>query len=329
MALRVVLTVIFPLTLLAAPLAAAQPAGKVYRIGYIGTVPPPAYMWDSLLAGLRERGWVEGQNIVFERRFSEGRAERFTAFAAELVQLKVDILLTAGGGAPARAAMAATSTVPIVMVTVGDPLGQKLVPNLARPGGNVTGLSLVVDWAIDSKRLELLKEGAPRISRVAVLHSRILPEATFLPWYKELEATAAALRVTLVPARADNPDQFAEAFTAITQERADAIFATETGPNFRHRQLIADFASSRRLPAINAYREAVEAGGLMSYGVSLADIYRRAAGYVDKIFKGARPGDLPIELPTKFELIINLKAAKTLGLTIPQPVLVRADMIIQ
>ncbi len=303
------------------PVAAeAQQAGKVYRIGYLGTVPPPPHMWEPLLEGLRERGWVEGRNIVLERRFSEGWVERFPDLAAELVQLRLDILLTAGGAAPARAAMAATTTIPIVMVTAGDPMAEKLVASLARPGGNVTGLSMVHE-EISGKRLELLKEVAPKISRVAVLYGG--------PVWKELDTAAKTLRVKLVPALADTPDQFPEAFTTVTRERADALNVVESALNFGYRQLIVDFAASNRLPAIGGWREFAEAGGLISYGVNLADLFRRAAGYVDKILRGARAGDLPIEQPTKFELVINLKTGKALGLTIPQSVLIRADKVIR
>ncbi len=317
--------------LVALPLAAEAQAPKVYRVGYIGTTPPPPHMWEPFLQELRVRGWVEGQNIVFDRRFSEGHTERFPAFAVELVRLKVDMILTAGGPAQARAAKSATTVLPIVFVTAGDPVAEGLVSNLARPGGNMTGLALVVDiGAMHAKRLELLKEVAPKVSQVAVIYStRGDADIAFSQLFKPMEAAARALQVTLLPALVDTPAQFTDAFANVTRQRGDGLVAADSGLNYLYRHLIVDFAARRRLPAVYSFRESVEAGGLMAYGASLPENFRRAATYVDKILRGAKPGDLPIEQPEKFELVVNLRTAKALGLTIPESVRVRADEIIQ
>jgi putative ABC transport system substrate-binding protein len=328
------------LALLAAPLAAEaqQPVTRVYRVGFLSPARPlptlsgsepsdPAFR--AFVHDLRKFGYVEGQNLVLERRSAEGRFERLPDLAAELVRLKVDVIV-ASSGAATRAVKKATTTIPIVMAPgPGPDVLPGLVTSLARPGGNLTGLTLVVDLSLDGKRLELLKEALPRAARVGVIYktsSRGLPIAAD---YKDLIAAAEALRVALVFAKADQADQFPDAFATLTRARVDSLFLYTNEPNFESRRLIADLAAQHRLPAVSPFRESVEAGGLMSYGASISDIVRRAAGYVDKILKGAKPGDLPIEEPTKFDLVINLKTAKALGLTIPPSVLARADDVIQ
>jgi putative ABC transport system substrate-binding protein len=272
---------------------------------------------------------MEGQNLVLERRSAEGRFERLPDLAAELVRLKLDVIV-ASGGPTTRAVKQATTTIPIVMAPAGDPLGAGWATSLARPGGNLTGLSNVLDYPLDGKRLELLKEVLPRAARVGVIHQTPpTPGQSIAAYAKELIAAAEALRVALVFAKADQADQFPEAFATLARARVDSVFLDDNAATFAHRRLIADLAAQHRLAAVYPFRESVEAGGLMSYGASISDIIRRAAGYVDKILKGANPGDLPIERPTKFDLVINLKTAKALGLTIPPAVLARADEVIQ
>jgi putative ABC transport system substrate-binding protein len=316
--------------LLAAPLAAsAQQTRKVYRIGYLGNSPPNtpeiSRLHEAFRQGLRERGWVEGRNAVIEWRFAEGRMERFPDLAADLVRLKVDLIVTLGGPA-ARAAKQATTTIPIVAVAVSDPVGQGFVASLARPGGNVTGLAtLFPELAV--KRLGLLKEALPRVSRVAVLWNAANPGNVII--LRGVQAAAQTLRVTLQPREVRGPDDFEAAFAKMRRERPDALMILDDPLLFQYRASIVDFAAKRRLPAMHPSRESVEAGGLIAYSVNLAELYRRAAEYVDKILKGAKPADLPVEQPTKFELVINLKTAKALGLTIPQSLLGRADEVIQ
>jgi putative ABC transport system substrate-binding protein len=250
---------VFPLgAVLVAPLAAeAQQAGRVYRIGYMGTTPLPRHMWESFVTELRALGWIEGQNIIFERRFSEGRAERFKTFAEDFVRLKVDMILTAGGLPPAQAAKDATATLPIVLVTGGDPVITGLVTSLARPGGNITGLSMVVDYGeIHGKRLELLKEVAPKVSRVGFIYSTT---ASVISDLQKADGVARVLGVTLLPTLVNNPDEFADAFAAVTRRHADGLLVADAGINYLHRQSIAEFAARNRLPAIYAWREAVEA----------------------------------------------------------------------
>ncbi len=314
-----------------APLAAeAQQPGKVHRVGILGTTPPTddpdsARFWRAFLEGLRDHGYVEGQNIIIERRFSEGKQERFPGLAAELVRLKVD-LIVAGAAAATRGAKQATTTIPVVAVGVSDPVGLGLVASLARPGGNVTGLATLFP-ELAAKRLALLKETLPRVSRVAVLWNSANPGNVII--LKEVQVAARTLGVTLQSPELRGPDDFEGALAAITKERPEALLVLDDPLFFRYRTAIADFAAKSRLPAMHPFRESVEAGGLLAYSVNLSDMYRRAATYVDKILKGAKPADLPVEQPTKFELVINLKTAKALGLTIPQSVLGRADQVIQ
>ena len=276
------------------------------------------------MAGLRERGYIPGHNLVIECRYTQGREERAPALAAELVSIKPDLIVVAFT-ANVRAAKQATSTIPIVMVNVTDPVGRGLVPSLARPGGNVTGLALTVGMQIMGKYLQLLKEALPMASRVAVLtRGDLRPEN---PFRTELEAAAPALNVTLGFYRSGDPEDFEGAFAAMTKARAEALLVVPDPFATVHAQRIVDLATQRRLPVVSD-RPFVPAGGLLSYDANQPDIWRRIGVYVDKIFKGTNPGDLPVEQPTKFELLINLKAAKSLGLTIPQSLLNRADEVI-
>jgi putative ABC transport system substrate-binding protein len=327
---RIGLAVVLALGLVLAPLAVeAQPAEKVWRIGVLATV-RILPLEEAFLQSLRERGYVEGRNLVVERRFSEGRDERFADFAAEFVRLKVDLIVAASNEA-AQAAKKATTTIPIVMTAVVSPERLGLVASLARPAGNVTGLSLDTGPEIAGKMLQLLKETVPKISRVATLAtspSRVWFDESGAP-VREIAAASQALRLTLVPIVVRGPGDFAGAFAAAAHGRAEALFVDTGTLAFVHRRLILEFAAKQRLPAMCAVREFADDGGLMAYGVDLKDLLRRAATYVDKILKGAKPGDLPVEQPTKFELVINLKAAKALGLTIPPSVLGRADQLIE
>jgi len=315
--------------LLAAPLAAeAQQAGKVPRIGFLGTrtLSDTSPYLDAFRQGLRELGWVEGQNIVIDDRFAEGRFDRLPDLAAELVRLKVAIIVAAPTPAVV-AAKKATETIPIVAIAVGDPVGIGLIANLARPGGNVTGLSFSVGLEIAGKGLELLKETVPKVRRVAVLSNPANPGQPLS--IRELNVAAQSLGVQLQLLEARGPNEFDGAFAAMATERVGALLVVADSMFNLHRTRLADLAARSRLPAAYGLRENVEAGGLMSYGPSVRDLFRRAATYVDKVLKGAKPGDLPVEQPTKFELVINLKTAKALGLTIPPSLLSRADEVIQ
>jgi len=327
---RLVLMVILAVGLLAAPLAAgAQQPGKVFRIGILSNVPPThpegARVWGAFIQGLGDLGYVEGQNITIEHRSSEGKYERLPDLAAELVRLKVDVIVAPAAQNP-FAAQQATRTIPIVMTGHPDPVGMGLVASLARPGGNVTGLSALAP-EIWGKQLELLKETVPRVSRVAVLGNPTNPGYPLL--LREVKVAARSLGVQLQILEARGPDDFERAFAAMTRERAGALLVQLDGMFLLHRTRIPDLAAKSRLPAMYELREFVDAGGLVGYGPSIRDRFRRAATYVDKILKGAKPGDLPVEQPTKFELIINLKTAKVLGLIIPPSVLVRADEVLQ
>ncbi len=317
--------------LLGAPLAAAaEQPGKVFRIGILSNVPvndpQGALLWGAFIQGLRELGYVEGQNITIEHRSSEGKYERLPGLAADLVRLKVDVIVVP---APlnARAAKEATRTIPIVMAGSVDPVADGLVTSLARPGGNITGLTGAVGPEIGGKRLELLKEAVPKVSRVAVLSNPANPSSA--PFLEATKTAARSLRVQLQMLEARGPDELGRAFAGMTSERPDALFVLADGMFFLHRTRIVGFAAKQRLPTTFGAREDVDAGGLMSYAASGRDNFRRAATYVDKILKGAKPGDLPIERPTKFELVINLRTAKALKLTIPQSLLLRADEVIQ
>jgi putative ABC transport system substrate-binding protein len=315
------------LGLLSAPLAGeTQQPSRTLRIGVISTGTPATSRpnVDAFREGLRELGLVEGRTVAIEYRWAEGRAERFPALAVELVGLKVDVIL-ASSTPVALAAKNATTTIPIVFATAADPVGS-LVTSLARPGGNVTGLSLLAP-EITARQLQLLKEGVPRASRVAVLSN---PANSYTPrMVTETEAAARSLGLRVHVLGARGADELEGAFAAITKERPDAFFTLADPVLFAHRARIAEFANRNRLPAMYPHREYGEAGGLMAYGADLRENFRRAAAFVDKILKGAKPADLPVEQPTKFELVINLQTAKALGLTIPPAVLARADDVIQ
>jgi putative ABC transport system substrate-binding protein len=315
--------------LIAAPLAAeAQPARKVPRIGFLvaASASDSAYarLIEAFRQGLRDLGYVEGRNIVIEYRYADGKSERLPALAAELARLKVAVIVSHGTPGP-LAAKQATSAIPIVMTSAGDPVASGLVSSLARPGGNVTGLSLMVP-ELGGKRLQLLKEILPGLSRVAVLWNAASPYASLV--VRETEATATTLGVQLQSLVVRGPDDFEGALAAAVTGRAGGLTVVEDPLTITKRKQIVDFAAKNRLPAIYGVKEFVDAGGLMSYGVHLADLYRRAAAYLDKILKGVKPADLPVQQPTKFEFAINLKTAKALGLTIPQSVLQRADEVI-
>jgi len=307
--------------------AEAQQSTKVPRIGYLGGATPSAVSdrIEAFRQGLRELGYIEGENLVIEWRPAEGKFDRLPALAAELVRLKVNIIVT-GGPASTRAAKAATSTIPIVMAQDNDPVANGFVASLARPGGNITGLA-TLSPEIGGKRLELLKEIVPKLSRVAVLGTSTDPANAQL--LKEVEFAAGALGVKLQYLDVLDPKDIETAFRAASKGRAEAVLALASPVLISQRAQLADLAVKSRLPAIYYSTEYVEAGGLMTYGVNLNDVARRAATYVDKILKGRKPADLPVEQPIKFELIINLKAAKQIGLTIPQSVLYRADRVIK
>jgi putative tryptophan/tyrosine transport system substrate-binding protein len=327
---RIGLTVTLTLGLALAPLVSeAQQAGKPFRIGFLAFGLKPGAgsdpLFDVFLQALRDLGYVEGRNVVLEVRYAEGRNERFPSLAAELVNLKVDVLVAQSTPA-AIAAKQASSSVPIVMVVVGDPLGAKLIESLAHPGGNVSGLSLIAP-ELSAKRLDLFKQTLPKLSRVTVLWNSA--NVGMRLRVQETERAAPALGVTLQSVTVQSPDDFDGVFAAMSKDRPESLLVmadTVTASNSRR---VVEFAARNRVPAIYEARNFVDAGGLMSYGLDFVDHYRRAAYYVDKVLKGVRPADLPVEQPTKFELVINLKSAKALGLTIPQSLLLRADQVIE
>jgi putative ABC transport system substrate-binding protein len=316
--------------LLAAPLAAeAQQAAKVARIGYLAaSLAATPHLPEAFRQGLRDLGYVEGRNVVIEYRDAEGKFERLPALAAELVAIKVDVVL-APPTVAALAAKQATRTLPIVFAAVADPVGSGLVTSLARPGGNITGLSNLAPELV-GKCLEQLTQAVPGVSRVAVLwQPGAVPERTEKDMLKGAEVAARALGVRPQFVEARGPADFDRAFSDMTKARAGALTVLGSTMFGNERRRLVDLAAKNRLPAVYPWREFVDAGGLMAYGPNVADLYRRAATYVDKILKGAKPGDLPVEQPTKFELVINLKTAKALGLTIPQSLLLRADEAIE
>jgi len=325
----VTLVVTFALGLLAGPLPTeAQQAGKVYRIGWLhaGSPATGAGGFQALRQGLRERGWVEGQNIAIEGRWAEGKHERFPALAAELVRLKVDVILAISTPLT-QAAMNATRMIPIVFTFVANPVEQGFVASLARPGGNVTGITSVAGLEIFGKQLELLKDALPNASRVAVLYN---PTNPYTPdALREVEIAARALGVELQILEARGPDEFDSAFAAMTRERADALLVLPDGMFFLHRARLAALEAKSRLPTMHGLILHAEAGALMVYAASFIDLFRRCAAFVDKILKGTKPGDIPVERPTKFVLVINLKTAKALGITIPPEVLYQATKVIK
>jgi putative ABC transport system substrate-binding protein len=323
------LSVIACVLVVAGATAQAQQPKKVHRVGYLESTLPSgsAHLLEVFRQRMRDLGWIEGKNIAFEYRFAEDKgAEHLKRLAAELVQLKVDIIVTRATSG-ALAAKQATNTIPIVMVNVADPVAAELVTSLARPGGNITGLTQLAP-ELGGKRLELLKETVPSLARVATLGGSGT-SAGQRPQRKEIEIAARALGVQLQPLKARGPEDFEPAFQAASGARADALIVEASPRFFVHRRKIVEHAAKNRLPAIYPESGYVEAGGLMSYATSSAEMYRRAATYVDKILKGTKPADLPVEQPRKFEFIINLKAAKQIGLTIPPNVLARADKVIK
>jgi putative ABC transport system substrate-binding protein len=323
-------TVVIPFLLSASLVtAAAQPAGKVPRVGYLHpgshSDPRPLRRLEELRQNLRELGYVEGQNIAIEPRWAEGKYDRYPALAADLVRLKVDVIVAVSGQAT-QAVQQTTRTIPIIMSQVNDAVGSGLVASLARPGGNVTGTT-VMSPALAVKQLELLKEVVPKVSLVALLRHPDNPASA--AYLREAEAAARTLRVELQTLEARNSQEIDSAFTAMTRKRAGALVMFPDAVFFMQRKQIAELAAKRRLPTIFSIGpEYADTGGLMVYGPDLLDLERRVATYVDKILKGAKAADLPVEQPTKFELIINLKTAKAIGLTIPSSLLQRADRII-
>jgi putative tryptophan/tyrosine transport system substrate-binding protein len=323
-------TVVALLALGAAPLAAeAQQAAKIARIGYLSpNLAASPHLREAFRQGLRDLGYVEGRNVVIEYRDAEGKLERLPTIAAELVALKVDVIV-APNTVGVLAAKQATKTIPIVFAVAADPVASGLVTSLARPGGNVTGLSILAPELV-GKCLELLTQAVPGVSRVAVLwQPGGLGERTEKDMLKAADVAARALGVRLQFVEARGPEDFDRAFSDMTSARAGALTVLPSNMFNNERRRLVDLAAKNRLPTVFPYREGVDAGGLMAYGANLADLLRRAASYVDKILKGTKPTDLPVEQPTKFELVINLKTAKALGLTIPQSVLGRADEVIR
>jgi putative ABC transport system substrate-binding protein len=307
--------------------ATAQQPTKIPRIGFLFALSPSVVSAriEAFRQGLRDLGYVEGKNIVIEWRFAEEKPDRLPTLAAELVRLKVDIIVTAGPSAT-RSAKEATVTIPIVMGFDNDPVGSGFVASLARPGGNITGLATLAP-ELSGKQLDLLKETVPKLSRVAVLETSTQPGTA--QSLKEVELAAGVLKVKLQYLDVPDPKDIATAFQAATKGRAEAVLVLQSAVLNPQRKQIADLAAKNRLPAIYPQTEFTEAGGLMYYGTNTPDLFRRAAVYVDKILKGTKPADLPVEQPTKFELVFNLKAAKQIGLTIPPNVLARADKVIK
>jgi len=322
------LAVVLAVSLTLAPLAieGQQQTGKVYQIGLLGKQSRSAQTKsvEALLSGLRDLGYVEGKNLVVEYRWADGKYDRLPHLVAELIALKVDVIVTTGGTPAALAAKQATTTTPVVMGGVGDAVGAGLVASLARPGGNVTGLTDSVP-ELHAKRLELLKEALPRTGRVAVLIHPVNQTPTGL---RPLEDAARSMRVELLRVEAGRPDEFERAFSTMARNRVDAVVVLQDSLFNAHVKAIATLAAKRRLLS-SGTRDFAEAGGVIGYGWNVADNNRRAAHFVDKILRGAKPSDLPVEQPTKFELVINLKTAKALGLTIPQSLLLRADQVIE
>ena len=312
------------------PSAQAQESTKVYRIGFLAFGPRPvgksvaASPLAAFRQSLRDLGYVEGRNLILEERWAETRLDRLPVLAAELVRLKPDIIVASGAGA-VRAAKRATQQIPIVIAGAADPVAEGLVTSLAHPDANVTGVSVLAGRELEGKRLELLQEAVPGLKRVAVIldsTSRLDPAP--------LQAAARALGITLLlSGETESAEEFRDTFTEMVRDRADAVYAPETPINAGQRRLIVELALKHRLPAIYGSREFVEAGGLMAYGPNFAELFRRAAIYTDRILKGAAPGELPVEQPMRFELVLNIRTAKSLGLSFPPSILLRADEVIQ
>ncbi len=326
MSLRKTLIVSLALSIVTPSLSyGAQQPAKVHRIGFLRGTSPEASHLEAFRQGLREVGYIEGQNIVIEQRYWHGVLDRLPGLVAELVRVKVDVIVV-GGTPDAIAAKAATTTIPIVFTLAGDPVGSGLVASLARPGGNVTGLSNLQD-ELGGKQLQLLKEAVPRVSRVAVLYNPVNPAAA--PILQGAQAAARALAVQLQVLEVRNPNELASAFSAIARGRAGALLTLADAIFLTNRGRLLELAAKSRLPAMFFERGFVDAGGLMSYGPNIPAQFRRAATYVDKILKGAKPADSPVEQPTRFDLAINMKIAKALGLTFPPSILVQATEVIE
>jgi putative ABC transport system substrate-binding protein len=323
------LAVVLFVSLASAPLeAGAQQSSKMARVGYLefGSAAPGTPHLEAFRRGLRELGWLEGQNIAIDVRYAEGKQDRLPEFAADLVRLKVDLIFASATPA-ALAAKRATTTIPIVIGFVADPVGSGLVSRLARPGGNITGWTHLAGLELNAKRLEILKEAVPEAVRIGALWNPANP--IHGPSLKVIEAAATGLKVQLRPIGVQDPNELQGAFSAMARERLQGLTVPPDGMFLAHRVRIIDLAAKHRIPTMYGVRELAAAGGLMAYGVNLPEMYRHGAFIVDRILKGAKPADLPVEQPTKFELVINMKTAKALGLTIPQSVLLRADQVIQ
>ena len=320
-------TLTFALSLLLGPVATqAQQTAKLHRIGFLGnsTATLEANLVGPFREGLRDLGYVEGRNVLIEYRWAEGKYERFPALIGELIAQKVEVIVAAG--TPATLAVKkATTSVPLVMIAVGDPVGTGIVPSLSQPGGNITGLTSI-STEMDGKRLELLREVLPSVSHIAVLWNAASPLQVLAE--KQVQAAAQGLRIKVLSLGVRTEEEIKNAFAVMARERPDAFLVLADRLLLHHRARIMDFAVQQRLPGVHAYRELVEAGGLMSYGPSYADMHRRGAYFVNRILKGTKPADLPVERPATFDLVINLKAAKALGLTIPQSVLLRTTEVI-
>ena len=305
----------------------AQQGVKVHRIGFLGGSTASAYasFIDAFQQGLRDLGYVEGKTLLIEHRYGDGKLERLPDLSAELVRIGVDVIVVSGAQAISQV-KSATRTIPVVMTTIEDPVAMKIVDSLSHPGGNITGLTNLAP-ELSGKRLEMLQETLPKISRVAVMWP---PDATgAVVTFKETEIAARALGIPLQPLKVRSPKDFDNAFNTARTVRADALIVLQSALTNAHRKLIMDLALKNRLPTMCTQKEYVETGGLMTYGVDTSDLYRRAAVFVDKILKGAKPADIPVEQPKKFEFIVNLKTAKQIGLTIPPNVLARADRVIK
>jgi len=325
---KIVICSLLTVFLLTTSLAQAQQAKKVPRIGYLSPRDRASESTrsEAIRLALRNLGYIEGRNVAFEYRYADGKPDRLFGLAAELVDLKVDIIVVAGGDIPVGTAKNVTKTIPIVMVGAGiDPVEAGLVESLARPGGNVTGLTNLL-VPLGGKRLELLKEAVPKLARVAVLYDVTVPNNVLE--LKEVQTAGRPLGLTVQP-EAPDAAGFERVFAALSKERPDGLYVLGAPPMIFNQKRIVDFALKSRLPSMYNNREAVDAGGLIYYGADQADSYKRVAYYVDRILKGAKPADLPVEQPTKFELVINLKTAKQIGLTIPQSLLYRADKVIK
>ena len=330
MSRRTIVVLLVTLSLGSVRLADAQQPGKVHRIGYLAEVDPAtdSARAEAIRLALRELGYIEGQNIAIEYRYTEGKVDRASELAPELVRLKVDIIVVTGGTIYVRPVMNATKTIPIVMMGAGrDPVEAGIVESLARPGGNVTGLTLL-SRELGGKRLELFKEAVPKLIRVAVLYDPAIPGTT-REVKEDLPVAARALRLTIQPWEVRSADGFERVFAALSKQRPEGLYVPPGPLMAANENRIAGFALKSRLPSVYSNSEAVDAGGLMYYGADLADSYRRTAWYVDKILKGAKPADLPVQQPTKFELVINLKTSKQIGVTISPDVLARATKIIR